>query len=125
MPSQHIETTADTEEQASRKEQLVEFTAMVALALGLGALGFGTGLHVSLMSVQAAVVETTRIPLEPQVSDSLYAVLVQMQSTANLSLYASAALLVGGGALAERHRLRDQIKALTNTDTDDGGDPDA
>lgn len=123
MPQDTI-TTDDDDEQASRRERLVEFAAMVALALGLGALGFGTGLHVSLMSVQAAVLETTRIPLQGQVSNDLYAVLVQMQSTANLSLYASAALLVGGGALAERHRLRARINALTNQ-VDDGGDSDA
>lgn len=115
----------DTEDEpAQRREVYLDFAAMIALALGLGALGFGTGLHVSLMSVQAAVMETTEFSLRMQAGADLYDTLLEMQAWANRSLYASAILLVGGGVLAERRGLADDLDRLANWIGNRGGGDD-
>lgn len=111
-------------EPASRREKYLDFAAMVALALGLGALGFGTGLHVSLMSVQAAVMETTQISLKMQAGPDLYDTLLAIQAWANRSLYASAILLVGGGGLAERRGLANDLDRFSNWVEEIGGGDD-
>ncbi len=120
--------TTETGEQLPKRDARIEFVATLALAFGLGALGFGTGLHVSLISVQAAVVETTTLSLEAQVGSDLYRVLLDMQTRANRALYTSAVLLVGGALLSERRHVRNEVQSLIaylETEDDTEGDADA
>lgn len=122
-------STATDDEQPASEDDRIEFVATLALALGLGALGFGTGLHVSLMSVQAAAVETGRLSLEAQVGADLSRVLLDLQAWANIALYAAGVLLVGGALLSDRQHVKRRFQALvTRLDTEDDTeevDPDA
>lgn len=106
--------TERDEQAPTRREKYIDFTAIVALSLGLGALGLGTGLHISLLGVQGAIRESTRVPLEVQAGPELYDVLLSMQTLANGSLYAAGALLIGGGILAERKGLREELNRLAD-----------
>lgn len=128
MTDQHTNHNDNTDDE-QLPNPLVEFVAMLATALGLAALGFGTGVHLSLMNVQGAVVTTAQLPLEAQISTDLYTVLLALQSWANTALYAAAVLLVSGGVLRERRQLRRRVDRLANrlddADADDGGDADA
>lgn len=101
----------------------MDAVATVAVFLGIGALGFGTGLHVSLMLVQSAAIDNAGpvVSLEMAAGD-MYPVIVVLQTWANRALYAAGLLLVGGGIVSERANLRDQLDELSTWVEDSGGD---
>lgn len=114
-------TTGDesTPEHQSVQARVLDFAAVTMVALGLGALGFGTGVHVSLMNVQAAVFKAGELSLQMQVSTDLYNALKLLQTYANTSLYAAAILLIGGAFIGERENVKRQIEDLATHLEDD------